>query len=1214
VRTPLRGEISNVVSRRCLHASSGAGSHEGLRGAETGALLEIQEVIRSINSLKSPSEKNLVAVLSNLSQAIALADGSKMSVSDLSDAVYALRSCSSHKPIVRELLGHFTNQLVQLGAESGGSSVALSARDVRSVVFGLRLCSNEHAEVDQFLAALAVHLKKFGVVADADAGPGLAIIPGAVAHYNDISLIYGLQSMRNNADSAAEGEVGGLAQLVESLSPYLQTMFDGTGADLLQKQSQPPLAPVSISMAMYGLSNMRVEGTTASPAELAVERLILLLTRAVDTATEQAFHRTKSGAPLAMTTQGLGMIAFGLRNLSSDNAAVRPLVRSLSQYMGVLVESGAVTGDFSARDLGKVIVGVRGLSSEHAEVRAFMTAVLPLLRRLQPDAGEGGGVAQLSPAVLAGLQNMAIEHTVVREWVDLLMNEFVCRYDAELTTEEVADAVYGLRMLSGTKGGPKGQLDPSHAHALDTVAKLIKDNGVDRNWSRGWNSSSNNDIVRIMFGLQHVGSSDAASRSLLSALTPCVSTIDVSKKPFTTAQIASICYCMSNMNNKHFEVEGLLRVFHGLFHAQKQLADKESSEDASFYGLSPFSAQQLGMCFYGFQNMSIHTFTTAGNPNQQSVVASLLGQILLPAFDVSYVVRSAPPSALLPLVSLAFTGLQNMTADVPEVRLFLRKLSLVVGSIDHPKVILNIDPIARTLNGLQHLSTGDSGPELLSFLKIMADKIESYYVPCVDRSDDCLRHVALCLHGLQNMSADDAEVRRLLSVITKNIVLPIGAAPLTVKELSEPRRYSLSSLSDVLYGMRLMSSQHAEVRELVDALNKVCSAGTAQSLGNAARPNQMWTGVAASRALYGLNRMRSNSLAVCKLLAIITPFFDPSAIRLSDKALSPEAEPVRLDRIIASCMYGCRNLGSQHDETRALITSLSIFIESLKHSTAKTPLSPAGVVIGGNRPIVVSFSPKSAAMSIYGLKRCSSRSAEVRRLLNALIPKLSTYERAEPSNDPSASSLTADAGAAEVFSCDDVAMMMNGLQWMDSSSVEVRSLLRLMTNWIRTVEIHPSQQQGQYRGQSADAKSATASAYSLTHIRMILTGLENMSTRYRDVIELLDVLSAQIIKSTHKHAALREANTLKSYTAEQDDDLNQMIGIRKTLQTLTMSRGSTMSKEITCVANLVKHFKVNTNYDKSSSGSKSKRGGGYSLRKNSNSSAGVFPSRDSRFR
>lgn len=1185
-------------------------------GAEGCNKLAILTKIRDINNDKHLSGDKLIGALSDLSHALSLIPEMEiLTVEELGDAVYALRRTSSHKTVVRELLVHYANNL-------SAASEQASARAIRSLVFGLRYCSNEHAEVNHFLSVLTGHLVKYGISSNSTTNGNIG---------SDVSVIYGLQSMKNGAshDDALPG-------LVEALSTYLHNRF--AKADSLSSTPFSPISPVSISMSMYGLSNMRVDAVVSrGSSEEAVVRLMQVITKLVDTALEQ-MQQLSSATP-TMTTQGLGMIAFGLRNLSSENETARQLIRSLAGYISYVARMNAVVGDYSIRDLGKVLVGVQGMNSEHAEVREFMSAVLPLLHHIRPDKMSSSydgiaHVALVSPAVLVGLQHMTADHSVVRDWVDLLTTKYIPYYNAELTTEEVADAVYGLRKLSGTKGSMKGEIQPCHIQAMEVVTELISTNGVDGNWSRGWNSSSNNDIVRIMFGLQNIGSSCTASRNLISALTPCVSTIDVAKKPFTTAQMASICYCLSNMSNRHFEVEGLLRVFYNLFMTQKQLAQNNSSQHDVSYAFDYFSVQQLGMCLYGFQNLSLHTFTAGGSANQQSVVASLINHVLLPLMDIPYLIHSAPPSARLPLVSLAFTGLQNMTVDVPEVRLLLKKLSLVVRSIggsqqeedmtSNVPVILNIEPIARILNGLQQMSTGDSGPELLTFLKIMADKIESYYVPSPlsSHSDDCLRHVALCLYGLQNVSADDEEVRRLLSVITKSMLLPLSTAPASMKGLKEPRTFSLSSLSDILYGMRLMSSQHPEVREFIDALNHVCSTSKVQPMSLAsgrghANTNVMWTGLDASRALYGLNRMRSNSLAVCKLLSIITPFYDPSAIRFVDKehnSVSENAESaasLNIDRVIANCMYGCRNLGSQHDETRALITSLAIFIESLKHTTARSPMHTAALA-GNGKPVVFSFSPKSAAMSIYGLKRCSSRSAEVRRLLNALIPKLNTYGHFSPISNAKVSAAVNLAAnidgnvstnngdthdndtAAEAFTCDDVAMMMNGLQWMDSSSVEVRSLIRLMTNWIRSVEIQPAQQHGQGHGQTAVAQSTMSSTYSLAHIRMILTGLENMSTRYRDVIELLDVLSEQIIKSTYKHAALREANTLKSYTAEQDDDLNQMVAIRRSLQTLTCSRGSNISKDITCVGNLLKHFKVNTNYDKSSSAGKAPKRAGRS--------------------
>lgn len=208
----------------------------------------------------------------------------------------------------------------------------------------------------------------------------------------------------------------------------------------------------------------------------------------------------------------------------------------------------------------------------------------------------------------------------------------------------------------------------------------------------------------------------------------------------------------------------------------------------------------------------------------------------------------------------------------------------------------------------------------------------------------------------------------------------IGRIAARLNDLSEELR--AREASNALYGLRCMSSDCPEVRQLCVALAAKLSTTTsklvAQAVGN---------------AVYGLQSMTSDHEEVRVLLSVL-------AVKVSECVETLEAQNV------GNALYGLRGMNSDHKEVRDMLTALTPKLMSVRESLN-------GQAIGNSLYGLQSMCSKEAAVReilrclanlindsgdslnaqeigncLYGMKRMFSDAPEVRMLIGAIATKV----------------------------------------------------------------------------------------------------------------------------------------------------------------------------------------------------------------------------------
>ena len=193
------------------------------------------------------------------------------------------------------------------------------------------------------------------------------------------------------------------------------------------------------------------------------------------------------------------------------------------------------------------------------------------------------------------------------------------------------------------------------------------------------------------------------------------------------------------------------------------------------------------------------------------------------------------------------------------------------------------------------------------------------------------REASNALYGLKCMSSETPEVRDLLSALTNKLRFTRG-------------EFNAQAIGNILYGCQNLTSDHREVRELIRVVTKKVIECTepleAQNVGN---------------ALYGLRGMNSDYQEIRELIVALTPKVTSCREELNSQALG-------------NSLYGLHNISSIHPEVQCLLTALA---NKAANSTEQLKAQEIG-------------------NALYGLRRMNSDHAPVQMLLDALVTKISS--------------------------------------------------------------------------------------------------------------------------------------------------------------------------------------------------------------------------------
>jgi hypothetical protein len=346
--------------------------------------------------------------------------------------------------------------------------------------------------------------------------------------------------------------------------------------------------------------------------------------------------------------------------------------------------------------------------------------------------------------------------------------------------------------------------------------------------------------------------------------------------------------------------------------------------------------------------------------------------------------------------------------------------------------------------------------------------------------------VSMTLFGLRSMSSESLEVRNLLRALKPK-----------VERCSE--EFNVQEIGNALNGLKGMSSDHSEVRAILSALvPKVqsCSELDAQAIGN---------------ALFGMKRMSS----------------DHSEVRAMISALVPKVQSCsKLDnQAIGNALFGMKKMSSDHAEVRAMILALVPKVQSCKEELKAQAVGNALFGLQGMssdhpevRALLLAMVPKvqscredlkvqAVGTALFGMRRMSSDHHEVCAMISALVPKIQSC-REELSSQAVGNALFGVQGlssdhpearamllalAPKVQSCredlkvQEVSNALYGLQGMSSDHPEVCAILSALVPKVRSCR-------------DLDAQA----------VGNALFGLQRMSSDYPEVREILLALSSKV--------------------------------------------------------------------------------------------------------
>lgn len=316
------------------------------------------------------------------------------------------------------------------------------------------------------------------------------------------------------------------------------------------------------------------------------------------------------------------------------------------------------------------------------------------------------------------------------------------------------------------------------------------------------------------------------------------------------------------------------------------------------------------------------------------------------------------------------------------------------------------------------------------------------------------REASNALYGLKCMSSEIVEVRELVYALANKVA-------------GSTSDFVAQAVGNALYGLQMMTSDHEEVRFMLSVL-----------AGKVARCTELLEAQNVGNALYGLRNMSSDHREVRAVIAALTPKIATAREDLNGQALG-------------NSLYGLQSMCSKESEVRFLLAVLATKVtrtwEDLKAQEV------------GN--------------ALYGLKRMSTDVPEVRILISALVPKV--------------------AASPEILDAQAIGNSFYGLQNMRSDNPEVLSLLAVMAE---KVAMSCPELDGQamgnslygLQGMSSDFPEVRAVVGALTakmqascldmnaqEMGNALYGMQNMTSEHADVRRLMTALTHKVNSSKH---------------------------------------------------------------------------------------------------
>lgn len=339
-------------------------------------------------------------------------------------------------------------------------------------------------------------------------------------------------------------------------------------------------------------------------------------------------------------------------------------------------------------------------------------------------------------------------------------------------------------------------------------------------------------------------------------------------------------------------------------------------------------------------------------------------------------------------IAFTFYGLQRMKENDNGLLSILKIMTKIVGEASHRDQTPSAQNISMILLGFQKNNCDKEASKQM--LQLLVSIIDS----CTDKFD--AQHLSTSLNGLQSMSSNCPHVRAVLTALTAKI-----------ETCTED--FQSQNVGNALKGLSGMSSDCVEVRTLLTALiPKIISC------------KGILAAVDVASALCGLQGMVSECPEVRSMLTALTPM-----VQKCKETLEPEA--------VGDALFGLQGLSSDCTEVLAVVQALAPRVKEAEKVIQAADTEKPFVARPHRGPFkrdpnddgIPTLDSRAVSNAMFGLRRMTSDSAEVRMLLGALAPRILSCRM--------------------TMNAHHIGLAFNGLQGMASSKSEVRAVIAALT-------------------------------------------------------------------------------------------------------------------------------------------------------------------------
>ena len=495
----------------------------------------------------------------------------------------------------------------------------------------------------------------------------------------------------------------------------------------------------------------------------------------------------------------------------------------------------------SAVDL-MLFCGRRGISLGHDHIRAMNSCI--------KRAGSSALSAKEISQIFRGLSHLQSDVTEVRLLLVTLKGLLSNLPSESYNTSVFVSILNGMRNMS-TDYAEVSDVVSFLAYKLDQLTNPAYPNHI---------QFSARDISQMMYGCKSFCSKEPAVAHLLQVYSHLILRCP---HDFTAAQAAM---CLHGLSSCQLEKAKSQQV--GINEVRGVLV---ALEDAIHHSPLKWSSSELGMAFYGLQNMS-----------SECLEVQSMYSVLLPRLE-KCVDKFSPES-----VSSLYYGFKSSTAVSPVEGHILRAMR---GKLQKAGS-LPVNAIGVAMLGLKH--SVDSHPMVLKNIKTLAMLLERQTPTSGGEPSAVLegRLAANTLFSMQNQTADSKEVRKMLKRISDRVYYAA---------------MDVETLTMSIYGLNKMSSRWSRVRSILLELSRKLEISVTSGRG-------VWRGGNIARALYGIRKMSSKDTEVLLFVNALAQCVESSVGIMSAEEM-------------CYALYGMQGLSSEYKEVQRLVKALEGVLE-----------------------------------------------------------------------------------------------------------------------------------------------------------------------------------------------------------------------------------------------------------------------------------------------